>query len=307
MAEGPAELKRKKIIDILKWAWIAVVVLAAGWYFYHRYQEISSYLNTLSIARLSLSLLVLLIGKFLVAEITRFSLQRVGVQVGFFEALTITFVTQLGKYLPGGIWHFAGKFGVYKLKGISTKDSTKALVLENLWLFSSSGVLGIVLLLISSRQVICDLSGVLCRDGFLNLISVILPLFWIIGLIFFEWIFLEKKKVQAKEFVQQVLVMISIWIAFGLSYWLVFPPRGGFFLQITGAFSLSWLAGYAAIFAPGGIGIRELMLTAILGAFFSSSEVAIYATVHRLLWVLAEILLGGGSALIFGLPGEKTT
>jgi hypothetical protein len=72
--------------------------------------------------------------------------------------------------------------------------------------------------------------------------------------------------------------------------------------QVTGAFSLSWLAGYVAVFAPGGIGVREVLLAVLLGAFFKSGEVAIYASIHRLLWVLAEVFLGGLSALIFGLP-----
>jgi uncharacterized membrane protein YbhN (UPF0104 family) len=91
-------------------------------------------------------------------------------------------------------------------------------------------------------------------------------------------------------------------LVFGLSFWLVFPPNGGYLAQVTGAFSLSWLAGYIAFFAPGGIGVREVLLAILLGAFFKGEEVAIYASIHRLMWVLAEVLLGGLSALIFGLP-----
>lgn len=303
MDQGLVGLNRKKFISILKWSWITVVVLAAGWYFYTRYQEIAAYLSTLSMARLALSLLILFIGKFIVAEITRISLSRVGVRVGFFEALTITFVTQLGKYLPGGIWHFAGKFGVYKLKGMSTKESTQALVLENLWLFSSSAVVGIFLLALSGREVICSISSFFCNNQTIIMVLILLPLVWIIGLLIFEHLFLRQTKINLYKFSYVLLIMIVLWFAFGISYWLVFPPTGGFLVQIIGAFSVSWLAGYAAIFAPGGIGIRELVLTGILSAFFTGSEVAIYATVHRLLWVLAEIVLGGGCALVFGLPG----
>lgn len=298
-------MNRKKFIEIIKWCWIIIVVVAAGWYFYHRYQEISTYLGTLSMARLALSFLVLFMGKFLIAEVTRLSLEKVGVAVGFFEALTITFVTQLGKYLPGGIWHFAGKFGIYRIKGITTKDSTRALVLENLWLFSSSGLVGIFLLLISSPDAACTLSGILCDQNIITLAAAALPLIWLVGLVVFEWVFLGRKKIKIGQVIRMVILLVTIWLAFGISYWLVFPPKGGYLPQITGAFSLSWLAGYAAIFAPGGIGVRELVLTVILSAFFTGSEVALYATVHRLLWVLAEIVLGGGSALLFGLPGSS--
>ena len=96
--------------------------------------------------------------------------------------------------------------------------------------------------------------------------------------------------------------LLFIWLAFGLSFWLVFPPDAGYLAQVIGAFSLSWLAGYVAFFAPGGIGVREVLLALLLGAFFKGGEVAIYASIHRLLWVLAEVFLGGTSALVFGLP-----
>ena len=61
--------------------------------------------------------------------------------------------------------------------------------------------------------------------------------------------------------------LIFIWLAFGLSFWLVFPPDAGYLAQVVGAFSLSWLAGYVAFFAPGGIGVREVLLAVLLGAF----------------------------------------
>ena len=104
------------------------------------------------------------------------------------------------------------------------------------------------------------------------------------------------------DFLLVLVEQIAAWLLFGLSYSLVFPPQGGFLLPIIGAFSLSWVAGYVAFFAPGGIGIREFLLTILLGAFFASQEIAIYATIHRLIWVLIEILLGALSATLIGLP-----
>jgi hypothetical protein len=298
-------VKREKILATLKWVWFTGVLLAAGWYLATRYQEIAAYLGTLSFGRLALSALSLLGGKFLVADITRLTLKKVDHPVGFFEALTITYVTQLGKYLPGGIWHFAGKFGVYRLNGLSAKKSTQALVLETVWLFSASGAAGISLLAASSGEFACQLARFLCDRGVLMAIAIGLPLAWVAGLWLFEWLFFGRRGVPAGDFLRVIAELAAIWLLFGVSYWLVFPAGSGFLTQITGAFSLGWLAGYAAFFAPGGIGVRELLLAVLLSAFFSPGEVAIYATVHRLLWVLAEILLGAGSALVFGMPGKS--
>ncbi|MBP6086721.1 MAG: hypothetical protein KA449_00760, partial [Pelolinea sp.] len=48
--------------------------------------------------------------------------------------------------------------------------------------------------------------------------------------------------------------------------------------------------------------VREFLTTIFLGTFFASSEVAVYAAVHRLIWVLVEILLGIIGAVGYGLP-----
>jgi len=293
---------RKKIIDLLKWGWIAVVIAGAGFYFYTNYQEISVYLSSVSLARLGLGFLYLLIGKLLVSDITRLSMKQINHSMTYREALTITSITQLGKYLPGGIWHFAGKFGVYKARGITTKKTTQAMIWENIWLLSAAGVVGGFTLLITSEETVCSFLSFICENNLSGTLAVLVPVLWISMMLIFEWVFFKKKKISTVDFVLTAAEQVLVWISFGLSLWMVFPQSSVFFPHILGAFSISWVAGYAAVFAPGGIGIRELLLTMLLGSFFSSQEVAAYATVHRLLWVVVEVVLGACTALLFGIP-----
>lgn len=293
---------RKKLVDALKWLWIIAVLAGAGWYFYRHYQEISAYLGTLSIPRITLCFLLLLAGKLLLSDVARLSLKKTDWKMPYPEALAITSFTQLGKYLPGGIWHFAGKFALYKVKGISTGQTTRAMIYENLWLLSSATVIGILMLLLSSDAVACEYVSFLCGGDLIKILTVGLPVLWIAGMFLFEVVFFRGRKVRAVDFLLILAEQIAIWFLFGVSYWLVFPPQGGYLPQIIGAFSLSWVAGYVAFFAPGGIGIREVLLAILLGAFFKSSEVAVYAAIHRLVWVAAEVILGAGSATLFGLP-----
>lgn len=293
---------RKKLTAIIKWVWIAAVLAAAGWYFYSHYLEISTYLGTLSIPRILLSALFLLAGKLLLSDITRLSLKKVGWNISYRDALSITSVSQLGKYLPGGIWHFAGKFGLYKVKGLATRQTTKAMLYENIWLLSSATVVGLLMLAVSSPEVVCDYLPFACGSNLVLAVLTGLPVLWLAGLLLFEKYFFPERKFSLSHFLLVLVEQILIWAFFGFSYRQVFPPQAGFLAQIIGAFSLSWVAGYVAVFAPGGIGIREFLLTLFLGAFFASSEVAIYATIHRLIWVLMEMLLGASSAAFIGLP-----
>lgn len=295
-------MTRRRLIEILKWAWIAAVLLGAGWYFYRHYQEISRYLGSISVIRLIVCFLLLLAGKLAISDISRLSLKKINFAMPYTEALAITTVSQLGKYLPGGLWHLAGKFGFLKIKGISTKKTTQVMVIENLWLLSSAGVVGVVALLASSSTAACQYVKVFCSQSIAKGFALVLPLVWVTGLLIFEYLFFAKQKIIMRDFLLMLVELLFIWMAFGLSFWLVFPPDAGYLAQVIGAFSLSWLAGYVAFFAPGGIGVREVLLAVLLGAFFQGGEVAIYASIHRLLWVLAEVLLGGMSALVFGLP-----
>ena len=295
----------KKLVNFLKWLWVAVVLVGAVWYFYSHFQEISGYLSTLSISRILLSIFLLFIGKFLLSDITRLSLKKVDWVIPYSEALSITSITQLGKYLPGGIWHFAGKFGVYKVKGVTTKQTTQAMVYENIWLLSSATVVGLLMLLGSSGDAVCGYAKFLCDDRLRIAIIAGLPVVLVIGLYLFERLFFPGSKAHIPDFLLVLVEQVSIWVLFGISYWLVFPSQSGFLMPIIGAFSLSWVAGYVAFFAPGGIGIREFLLTVILGGLFASQEVALYATVHRLIWVLVEIILGTISATLIGLPATE--
>jgi hypothetical protein len=293
---------RNKILNVLKWVWIVAVILGAGYYFYKNYQKISVYLETISAWRIALSFIFLFLGKFALSDLTRLSLRKIDVDLDYKDALTITSITQLGKYLPGGIWHIAGKFGIYKARKITTKKSTGAIIFENMWLLSSALVIGATCLLISSQDVLCDFNNVFCSSITNRTIMIGLPILWVIVLILVDYFIFKNKRYTIKDFLFLVVEMLVIWVSFGISFWLVFPLHSGFEMAITGAFSISWVAGYVAFFAPGGIGIREYLLTVILAAYFSSSEVATYAAIHRLIWVIGEIILGAGSALLFGIP-----
>jgi len=295
-------LSRKKVINILKWVWLLAVLAFAGWYLVTHFQEIRENLKAVSAERLVLSVFLLFIGKFFLSDLTRLSLKKVNWKMEYTDALSVTSVTQLGKYLPGGIWHFAGKFGVYKARGLSAVDATRAMVLENIWLFSSATAVGISALLFSASDLFCDQFGVLCGPEYQFAAGIGVLFLWVIGLFVVEKFVNKKSKFSLIDFILVLAELVSIWVLFGVSFFMVFPPGGGFLSEVIGAFGLSWIAGYAAFFAPGGIGIREALLALILGAFFAGEMVAVRAAIHRLIWVLVEIILGLGCILVFGMP-----
>jgi uncharacterized membrane protein YbhN (UPF0104 family) len=94
---------------------------------------------------------------------------------------------------------------------------------------------------------------------------------------------------------KQFFSQVALWVIFGVSFFLLFSKTGSLddLLFTIGAFGLSFLAGYVAIFAPGGIGVREYVAVLLFSIIFSSTEIGIYTIIHRLLYTLVEFLLAG--------------
>ena len=191
-------------------------------------------------------------------------------------------------------------------RGMNVKAAAVPMVIENLWLFSAAFFTGTLALLFSNSRQACDYLPFICNPLFRVILSVALPFLWFLALMLFGRLIL-KRNLSARTVLFLMLEQTAAWLFFGISLWLVFPAGSGsdFLLSAVSAFCVSWLAGYAVFFAPGGIGVREAALAFLLSAFFPAETVAIFAAIHRLLWVLIELLLGAGAALVFGIPLGK--
>ncbi|MCW2968164.1 MAG: glycosyl transferase, family 2, partial [Solirubrobacteraceae bacterium] len=69
-------------------------------------------------------------------------------------------------------------------------------------------------------------------------------------------------------------------------------------LLVAGAAGVSWAAGLVVVFAPGGIGVRELVYIALLESSFPHGELVTAAVVLRVVTIVAELLV----LLVLGRP-----
>ena len=82
-------------------------------------------------------------------------------------------------------------------------------------------------------------------------------------------------------------VTLLSWIAYGLAFWML--ARGTFdtasfsLLQATGVFAAGYIVGLLALFAPGGVGVRELVYVALLAPVFGSGGALALSAASRLL------------------------
>jgi hypothetical protein len=137
-------LDKKKIFSIFKWLWLVLVLAAAGYYFYRNWEQVINLISQISAWRIVLSLVLLIIGKMFLVLLVQYSVNSEGWHPKYIETLGIYGLSSLGKYIPGGIWQFVGRFGVYKVNGLSGKASTRAMILENIWLLGSAVAIGVI-------------------------------------------------------------------------------------------------------------------------------------------------------------------
>lgn len=284
MSKHQAKGLKQYSLSALKWLWMIIVLLGFAFYINQNFNNIVAQLQLVSISSLILSILLLTLGRLSITLMTSQVLQSLGSTFSFKKLFYIVSTSELAKYLPGGIWHFVGRAGYYQSLGMPVSKTSVAILKENLWLVVSAGMASASLLVL----------------GYTGL-----RYWWVLILFALIWIciiYLWGREVAPQRIVAIVLVQLSIWILNGLSFSILLNiSNAPDAIIIIAAFTLSWLIGFLSLFAPGGIGVREVVLVALLLPLFSSTDISIFAITHRILWIIVELLMALFAWVFFNL------
>ncbi len=288
----------KRVELAAKIVWVAAMLGLLGWFVATHSGEFLEYTGRNGLIALGAAGACLLAGKLALAQLTVESLRIFSVRLSFWKAFWIYALSQLGKFLPGSIWHFVGRVLLYRGEGLAAKDGAKLLVIENFWLLSSALLLGAA----ACAERLLSLSGGLPALGFT-------PPFWMIAAtILAAWLALLPAGTRLfvsrfaghpistpRVFVLQALV----WTALGLSFWVLLPAevrQVETLVPALGAFALGWVAGYLVPFAPAGVGVREAVIVALMAEVVPIPVAIAAASVNRLLYTAIDLALGGLAA-----------
>jgi glycosyltransferase 2 family protein len=270
-----------------------VIFIAVVLYLVNNFDSVIEQIQTVSPLRLLAAAGGLILGRLLLVEQARRATTLVGWTPTYRRMLFIRAVSELGKYLPGGIWHYVGRTGFYRAGGLSLKDSGKAVLIENLWMALASGLVGLLFCLIYFLGT---------AALFVNLLLLVIGL---LALRILSRLLGTHLNWQAA--LTTLLLQLAIWSVLGMSLWVLVPnadPPADFAL-VVGAFCLSWVIGFLVFFAPSGIGVREVVLVTLMAAAFPPESVLIYAGIHRLGWTLTEVLLALVANLLDSFPTQS--
>lgn len=289
-------MKNSPFLRIVKWLWLALVLLAAGWFFYKQRVEVLKLLREIEGWRILCALLLLFGGKALLALFVQYSLAAEGWNPGWRQSLNLYASSALSKYIPGAIWQFVSRIGQYKLHGLGNKAVARALLLENIWLISSAMAVGSTFFCLARFDVVSGFLKIPNQSSLALVFALLILALWLAGLYLLRFIF---GKHSPQKTVSPLLIFgigLLIWTLIAGSFFMLFE---GFsidkFPLFVGGYSISWVAGYVAVFAPGGIGVREAVLAFVFAGIASLEQISVNAVMNRIIWLTLE--------LIMGLPG----
>lgn len=202
------------------------------------------------------------------------------------------FASQLGRYIPGKIWLFAGRIGFLKSEGLSMARAAAAAVWEVLASFAAVGLVAMPAVLLAGGDLPSSLrTASLAASAAL----LLLPLLTQVQRLAFRLKGAgDFTGVRFLTSLRAVGAYAASWVLRGLSVWLWITGMGlpvrGFWSAVASA-PLSWLAGYIVVFVPGGIGIREAATAAMCDGGSGLAPVMAAVFGQTLLMALFEIAM----------------
>lgn len=216
-------------------------------------------------------------------------LDKFGVPVTNHWAIKTYGVSQLAKYVPGNIFHLAGRQAIGMAAGVLGWPLAKSSVWELGLLTLAGALFGVLALPLI-------VSGVTMSN------VVIAFVLTVIAAAVLLWRYFGRTA--ARAFVLYLLFFaVSAAIFVGLIK-LVSPlslSNASLWLTLGSAYVLAWLAGFVTPGAPAGVGIRELTLLFLLQGLVAGADLLLIIVLGRAItvsgdcvfFVLASLMKGG--------------
>lgn len=201
------------------------------------------------------------------------------------DSIYLLSVSEIKRYIPGGITAIIARMYAYKKYKIPKKIVLKAYVMECFLFILSTA-------LVSISAIIFILQRIIFSQAAYIFVCVLSLLFLLSGL----FLIFKKRNLHIAifKYLDHFLIMLFVWFLFGLGNFLVlisFVSVYPFiFIPLVSLFVLSWLAGFIAVFAPSGIGVREAVLVFGLSLILPFDTAVLVAVVTRVCIILGDLL-----------------
>ncbi len=242
-------------------------------------------------------------------------------------ATRIWSISELARYLPGAIWQVIGRVYMVRPYGVSGSVSSTTQILEVFTFLLGNVLMASVCLLYFGVRRDVDGSARLWLYTAMALVPLLaLVLHPKVFYTLVNRVLLTLRKPPITQRLRgRALVKLLAWVMVGLLWqslavWAItqdvlgLPPEKWW--VVAGAYSLAWCAGFLAVWAPGGIGVREVVFMTAMMVVLPPRMKEMYAaqpeqltaflaflSVLLRLWATAGELMLAIVSLTLDLPG----
>lgn len=284
-----------------------LVVLCIGWFFSkalaRNWQAVRAHSFQLSPAFLVCAAVLTLGGTLLATFAWYLTINALSIQqVDFKQSVAATNVSGLSKYIPGKVWSYA--LQMYWLDGLGISKALVVYVglLNQLISLGVSVIFGLVCLLFArvafpTEILLGSLAALLLLDAAsISFNHAILRAFVaLINRVFkrsLVAIDVKKSLLVKLHLIHFVAALSSGLAAYAFCFAIGYGTDVERGLAVVGSSALGDVAGFLAIIVPGGLGVREGLMYALLGGQATGSLAVVFPVASRMLSMFCEVMLG---------------
>jgi glycosyltransferase 2 family protein len=237
-----------------------------------------------------------------------------GERVALIPALRVFAAANLARYIPGGIWQFASLAAMSASMGLSVVSVASAAVFQQIVLAGTGLVLAVafapVARLGGSWIMPLPVLAVAIVAAIGGLVVLLPPVTRSID----AWVSRRRRmaitlpRVDRAEIATYVVFTAMGWVGYAIAFVIfthsVVDPVPIHPVVLGASFVLSYVAGILAVFAPGGLVVREAALVALIGSALGGEQALALAIAARLWLTLIDAAL---SAFVLVRPSPSAT
>jgi hypothetical protein len=248
-----------------------------------------------------------IVGLFCNLMVWREMLADLGSPLSLSEAWRIYFIGNMSKYIPGSIWPVLAQAELGADRGIPRSRSAVSVLLCYAVMTCSGAVVAGITLPFATAGSVAQYFWILFLVP-VGLVALSPP---VLNRLLRLVLRLSRQPelgdgVSYRGLARTMAWALGSWAINGLMIYVLMRQlageRQGTLLVSVGAYSLSWVVGFLAIFAPAGLGVREAVMVAALHSQTTTAIALTVALVQRALSVVADAATGGVAT---GLVGRR--
>ncbi len=288
------------------WVGQFLLVLILGWIVWRRVVANWSDFRSLDVAIdfslpwIILSAVLVWIGYAVLIAAWRTVLSGWGQQLPFLTAARVWCVSNLGRYLPGKVWSVAGLTVLAQREGVQAWAAVgAAFVMQALAVGTGAAVVAAAASG-AATPLSLAVAAVIAGVGVVGLSSATVA----------DMVKTATRgKVAMTPLPLRAVVLgtaaaASSWVLYGLAFWMlghgIVPGYEPPMLTAIGVFTAGYIVGLIALFAPGGVGVRELVFVGMLEPSMGAGAAVALTIASRLLLTATEV-----TAALAGWVGSR--